>query len=688
METLVILYPGLDTELSLKHHVEILGYLKNSTVIIIEGYAKNVQEAHQKFETLIANYNFVEIQFEHSPLMLESARKRINENGYKVHINADLRYGHICLTVASFNKQQLKAAEAILKGDLTYEVLRIPDEIVINPEVLKGIRDSVSDRHQVSVDCINRSSGMLQISGFVNSDIASAYTTLLEKLFGITDYNTKISSTNHYIEESWQLDYEENSSQKVNVVLSGEMTYYLHKKVHWLTQVTKECISVRAPVKAVSLASSDDMKCTHTYKLEGKVSVLRGVIKEIQCLAKTFCCATERLVILTENARLMQKRWKQFKEKSESENDICIEFTIASYNYCCSSILRKELRSLSIVEFTMCGCNAEQITSVRQKIQSKENGLNLPVQKKPLSDNLFEKFQSLVAKEELCLDQKYPSAVIKLIPKSQSVFMKALSKEEIEQVYEDLILYLDSVPINALLNAIWIEAHYIPLLLSPEFENIATQIKKMHGIRIYPINISLLNNVVKQVNLRSSSGCLITVQLCYCNLLYEQVDAIVNCCRELSEDILVIGGRTLKLELDEYIVRHQVDPATNVCICCGSGYLPCKKVVHVFSSPIEEAFCSLQRALKCAQEHSLQVISFPSTGKDLLSAEKLMHEIQSFFIQNPNSCVHTIRIVCDSVQLINAYIGIKEFGCKEGVLDLPKSQPPLTPANHIFCQWY
>ena len=411
METLVILYPGLDTELSLKHHVEILGYLKDSTVIIIQGYTKNVQKAYQKFETLIANYVLVKIQFEHSPLMLESARKRINENGYKVYINADLSYGRMRLKVASFNKQQLKAAEAILKGDLTYEVLRIPDETVdvITPEILKGITDSVSDQHQVSVDCINRSSGMLQISGFVNSDIASAYTTLLEKLFGIRDYNTKISSTNHYIEEHWQLDYEENSNQKVIVVLSGEMMYYLHKKAYWLI---KEFTSVHAPVKAVSLASSDDMKCTHTYKLEGKVSALRGVIKEIQCLAKTFCCATERLVILTENARLMQKRWNEFKEKSESEDDICIEFTIASYNYCCSSILRKELRSLSIVEFTICGCNAEQITGVRQKLQSRENGLNLPVQKKPLSEDQFGKLQSLIAKEELCLDQKYPSVVI------------------------------------------------------------------------------------------------------------------------------------------------------------------------------------------------------------------------------------------------------------------------------------
>ena len=685
------LYPSLDIDLSKSYEVKVHGYSKDSTIIMIEGCKKNVQNACQDLKALIVKYSLVNIQFEHSPLLLESASRRIEENKLKVHfINADPRRGHMCLTLASFDAQQLEAAVTILKGNLIYEIFRIPDEIVVNLETMKYIVDNVSKEHQVSIDCVNRR--MLHIDGFMSSDIAFAYAALLEELLGIKDFNIKICSTNHTI-DSEIVDNDGNSC-KANVDISGEMTYYLQNKISWLNQVTKECTFVHAPVKEVSLISSDDMECTYTYKFEGRENVIESVVKEIQSLAKAFSVQIERLLVLCENVRLMCQRWKLFREESESEYNVCMDFTITSH-YCSSSIL-KEAKSLTIVEFIICGCNAEQITAIRQKLQLKENGSNLPIQEKVLSEEQLMKLQSLITREELWLDQRYPSALIKLVPQSRLIQIKAASTEEIESVYENLKSKLDTIIISKqpALHALLCEAHYLPLLLSCKFESITAQIKKRYGVRLYPINTCLLDSIVKQVIFRSSSNHLIAIQLCYCNLLYEQVDAIVNCCdsRELSKDLLVIGGQVLKVELEEYIANHQLESATNVSICCGSGYLPCKKIIHIFSSPeyqgVEHTLTTLRKALECAQEHKLLIISFPSTNEDSSLAKELVREIQLFFIQNPNSCVHTVRIVCSSVQLINAYNGVKEFDYKESILDLPGSQTLLTPTNHDFCQWY
>ena len=247
-------------------------------------------------------------------------------------------------------------------------------------------------------------------------------------------------------------------------------------------------------------------------------------------------------------------------------------------------------------------------------------------------------------------------------------------------------------------NSLCLEAHYIPLLLSQNFVDITSRMEKEYGIHIFSTTTCEMNNIIKQVIFRSSSSHLITIQLCYCNLIYEQVDAIVNCSQELSGELQAIGGQVLQLQWDNYISSHQAQAATSVATCLESGSLPCKRIVHVVShledETGEESSCLIQKALKCAQKYHLRTISFPSTGGDTLTPEQLVHDIQKFFILNPESCVHVVRIVCSSDKLMNAYCGIKEFNHEEVIVDLPKlaSLKPLSYSSTIQgycnCQWY
>ena len=243
------------------------------------------------------------------------------------------------------------------------------------------------------------------------------------------------------------------------------------------------------------------------------------------------------------------------------------------------------------------------------------------------------------------------------------------------------------------------EAHFIPLFLSHNIINVTSEVEKVHGVQVLPTCPSLMNSVVKQVIFRSSSNHLIAVQLCYSNLIYEKVDAIINSSCHVPDQMQAVGGTTLQKELDDYLTCHQAKPATEVCTVLESGNLPCKKIIHAFSCFTEretveqKRFCAIHEALKCACKHDLQSISFSSACADTSSVETLMHDIRIFFSQNPNSSIQLLRIVCSSVKSINSHIGVQEFTCKNEIIDLRErasliQKPPLNPYGSLHPEWY
>ena len=497
------------------------------------------------------------------------------------------------------------------------------------------------------------------------------------------------------------------------VTLSTEMTYYVQNRADWFKEITKTCISVKIPPKT-NLTSGNSPSSGHVYTFEGKTVVIDKVIGEIHSLAQMFCVKVVDLCLPTENIRLMQSRWKQFKETSEAVHNVCTDFTIVSPN------LQVTSKGESIVSFTICGNDSERLNEVVQHLQTKENGLNLPVQESKLSADQLMVLNSLIAKQQLNFEKH--GVIMRIIPETRCLILKAASKQSLDQAYRDILTFFESSmsshakevvsleyetnehsqslpssqPTSIKRYSLLFEPHYIPLFLSQGFVEIASQFEKAHGVRVVPISEDLINSTVKQVIYKSSSGHLITVQLCYGNLVYERVDAIVNYSRKLPDSMKSIGGEALQLELDNHIAFHQVEADSDICACLESGNLPCSKIIHVVS-PLQDKtglsnFSYIQRALECAQKHKLRQISFPFVSADVISAENFVYYLQRFFVQNPKSCVCVVRIVCSSEKLVNVCSGIKKFHGKGAILDLPKLttiKPPLIiSTEQTECQWY
>ena len=500
------------------------------------------------------------------------------------------------------------------------------------------------------------------------------------------------------------------------VTLSTEMTFYVQNRADWFKEITKNCISVRVPEK-INLTSADSQSPGHIYTFEGKIDTVVKVVDEIKSLAQIFCVEVVSLSLPTENVRLMRSRWTLFKEDNESMYNVCIDFTLASPSL---HSISKENRSTVI--FTLCGRNSKQIVELVQQLQLNESGLNLPVQETKLSADQLMVLNSSIAKQQLNFD-KY-AVIVKICPETQSLMLKAASKESLNLAYREISTLLESSlsshakgvvslehepsehshsvapnqPTNVKCCTLLFEPHYIPLFLSHGFVEIASQFEKAHGVKVIPISEYLIDSTVKQVIYKSNSGHLITVQLCYSNLVYEKVDAIVNCSRKLSHSMKAIGGEVLQLELDNHITFCQEEANSDICACLESGNLPCSKIIHVIS-PLQDTlstgasnFSFIQRALECAQKHKIRRISFPSVSADVVSAENIVYNLQKFFIQNPDSCVYLVRIVCSTETSVKVYSGIKQFDGKGIIVDLPKLtaiQPPLmTSAEHTEYQWY
>ena len=202
MQALVMIYPHFDSELSDNFHVKILNYSKESTVITIEGDGTNVQKAHQKIDALISKFCIAEVEFGHSLLLLESASKRIKENGLKVSVKAMTaasQRSSVHLKVSSFIPRQLERATGILTGNLTYKSFKIPASVSIGRSALKNVQAAVSKEFQVSVCPKHKGNERtsLLISGFIRSDVIAAYESLQDKLSGFVINSVQPPTCHH-----------------------------------------------------------------------------------------------------------------------------------------------------------------------------------------------------------------------------------------------------------------------------------------------------------------------------------------------------------------------------------------------------------------------------------------------------------------------------------------------------------
>ena len=204
------------------------------------------------------------------------------------------------------------------------------------------------------------------------------------------------------------------------------------------------------------------------------------------------------------------------------------------------------------------------------------------------------------------------------------------------------------------------------LLTSSQFSQFESKLKEEYCVTCSYPKVGKQSKVVLSAILQSNPLAQ-PVQLCICrgSILYERVDVIVNPANEslqhaggLAKLILEAAGPTVQTESDTY-VQHNGKLYPGTCVALSAGALPCKRIIHavgprwVDGTMGEEhaLYCTVFRALQCADEEKLNSISFPaiSTGifqvpEDICSRASLQ-AVQSYFQTFPNSTVSTVRFV-------------------------------------------
>ena len=169
----------------------------------------------------------------------------------------------------------------------------------------------------------------------------------------------------------------------------------------------------------------------------------------------------------------------------------------------------------------------------------------------------------------------------------------------------------------------------------------------------------------------------VKVDICKGDLVYEQVDAIVNAANEdlnhiegLAKAISDAGGASIQMESDDYIrTNRKVKPGQAVCL--GAGDLPCKKVIHAIvprwmggrHNEEQTLYSSVFESLKAASGEALSSIAFPAIGtghgKDFIPkhicAKASLKAVKDFCLAFPQTTIHNVKFVLTQKGTVNEF---------------------------------
>ena len=216
---------------------------------------------------------------------------------------------------------------------------------------------------------------------------------------------------------------------------------------------------------------------------------------------------------------------------------------------------------------------------------------------------------------------------------------------------------------------------YQSLLSSKEFACFVAKLEKELCVICNHSTIGKESKLVRSIALQpSTSAHGIKVEICIGNLVHEQVDAIasVSTVKDISEQAKVIahvGGPSIQQELDIYIRQHGRLECQQA-VCLGAGNLPCKKVIHAICPQWEKGthtyhenalYHTVYNILQSANDEETKSIALPALHSGEfsalveISAWASVNAVQDFFLNNPNSTIHTIRFVLLHRDTINTY---------------------------------
>ena len=260
---------------------------------------------------------------------------------------------------------------------------------------------------------------------------------------------------------------------------------------------------------------------------------------------------------------------------------------------------------------------------------------------------------------------------------------------------------------------ITVEQIYAPLFTSREFKALDYKLQEdLCVVSSYP-RIGKQSTKLRSILIQSSpsSHCL-KLEVCRGNLVFQQVDAIVNAANEdlkhiggLANAILNAGGATIQAESDNYVQLHGRLKAEDA-VCLGAGKLPCKKVIHAVGprwkggkqNEEHSLYFTVYNVLSTAEKETIGSVALPaiSTGifgvPEDVSARASIKAVRDYCQANPNSIIHNVRFVLFTQDVAETFLTFLDSGIFDGCIIQPASSTssasaaaiPASPYNWLW----
>ena len=257
---------------------------------------------------------------------------------------------------------------------------------------------------------------------------------------------------------------------------------------------------------------------------------------------------------------------------------------------------------------------------------------------------------------------------------------------------------------------------YVPLLKSPEFLQFEAKLGSDLCVTCSYPKPGRSSKLVSSSELATdTSGQVVKVDICKGDLVYEQVDVIVNAANEdlkhiggLAKAILDAGGPSIQKDSDDYTTIHKkVKPGTAVCL--GSGDLPCKKIVHAVGprwaggkqGEEQLLYFSIFESLKVASTEPVTSIAFPAIGTGVFGvpedvcARMSLKAVRDFFQSQYQTTIMYVKFVLYSHSTVTAFqsalqselCGDYQLQSKHGIKPAPPSALPSQSSSVCSWQW-
>ena len=666
------------------------GHQAKDEVITVYVYCRNpefFEKVCQSLRILNPGSKFYRLPHENAASMISENKIRL-ENKYKVRIVQDRASS---VTIHGLTKEEVQQCYDEVK-ELIESNLMVVKYVSVNPQVCELLKLYQTELAELKRDCSELTvlppnkdnvNGVIRIKGSISQvdDIKERLSSgLLSMNSSMEQFDLSCPSSlfGMWCKRWNQVKQQEEKKSKVLLTFSksgqGSGDNKLNVKFTVIgtdeigVQEVKDAIlteGVQAEEKIIEL-SSNGANCLLKAKKDKKLDFLNNVIVNVGHVDKS----TNKVTVfapkeLGENLSIAEEQIRKFVgDRASTSHVICSKDPVVGL------ILLSPVRSVHHIT------NANAIAG--------QHRASVHVLKKPSVGLRISGSETAIAKVK---------------PLIQSTVIEAIEKTIGEK----------QVPIKPL---------HVPLLTSTEFTRFQSKLESDLCVTCSYPKSGKVTKLICSSLIRLDSAGYVKIDICKGDLIYEQVDAIVNAANEdlkhiggLAKAISDAGGPSIQIESDDYIrTNHKVKPGQAVCL--GAGDLPCKKVIHAVGPRWMGGHCneeqtlyfSVFKSLEAASNESLTSIAFPAIGTGVFNvpedicARASLKAVRDFCQAFPYTSISTVKFILFQQSSVNVFkplimsgqCGEYQYG-NQSVLRPPQPRracvPESSPATKLTKNW-